>query len=129
MATNYDPNSAAVRDRARRELGDTGTLRDESDDQVWFHTDELIAAQVEAFGYNEGIAQLADGLRVRFSQEPEISQEETTGARVELKARIAALLEVAKRLRTTSSAAPAAVIGSAYVVGQLTQPKVKDNFL
>lgn len=129
MANNYDPNSAADRDRARRDLGDTGTLLDEEGAAVWYHSDELIAAQIAAFGYNEGIAQLADGLRVRFSQEPEILQEETTGLRLELKARIDALLEVARRLRSSASVVTTAVQGSAYAVGQLSSPKVTDNFL
>jgi len=68
MATTFDLNLQTARDRARLALYDTGTLLDASGTPVWFFQDETLDQLLELYGYNEGLAQAAEALFMRFAQ-------------------------------------------------------------
>lgn len=130
MAATYEPTFPAERaplDRARYALGDTGWLRDEADAGVFLLEDETIQAQVAALGYNLAVAELADGLRARFSQEPSVYWDEA-GARVEWPYRLQAWADLAKRLRA-SGPADATVSGGNYQIGKIADPAAVSGLL
>ena len=84
--------------RARYQLGDTGRILDDDDETVWLLDQEEIEGMIVAYGYAEGVAQLADGLAVRFAQEPD-EYEDEGGVKVRWTERVAQWVNLAKRLR------------------------------
>lgn len=84
---SYDPAVLTAKDRARLILGDTGALRDSSGGVVWLIPDETIQSRIDGLGFQPGLAELADSLATRFSQEPD-EYEDESGVRVRWNERI-----------------------------------------
>lgn len=101
MANSYDKATLSSDPvmRARYMLGDTGRLKDDAGATVWLLDQEEIDALITTFGFSEGVAQLADGLAVRFAQEPDKYADEG-GVEIEWSSRINAWQSLANRLRT-----------------------------
>lgn len=115
MAAGYDPSGlkTSIVYQARFQLGDKGQLRDEAGDQVWLLQDEEIQSNLELFGYNEGVARVADALAVQYAQEPSEYQDEG-GVKVKWADRIQTWRSLAALLRTPS-AATATPTGGGYL--------------
>jgi hypothetical protein len=62
---SYDPVSQTALNMSRRALGDTS-----NDAALELLSDAEITALISANGYNLGVALMAEGLSVRFAQEP-----------------------------------------------------------
>lgn len=84
---------------ARYMLGDTGRLKDDAGATVWLLDQEEIQGLIDLNGFNEGVAQLADGLVTRFAQDPDKYADEG-GVETEWTERIKAWKELAKSLRS-----------------------------
>ena len=95
MATTYNPTTItpSAKDRARKLLGDTGV-----DGGVFLLQDEEIIAEVNALGFNEGVAQLALGLASRFAQYPD-EVDTPGGTTTKWTERVAAWKDLAKSIR------------------------------
>lgn len=125
MATTYDGTAigSSSKDRARHLLGDTGILKDEAGSAVWLMSDEEIAALIATFGFNEGVAQCADGLSVRFAQSPD-SYKDEAGVEVSWGERIDAWQNLAARLRSGTIQQESARTYRAPQAGQISSVDV-----
>jgi hypothetical protein len=125
MAADYDPTvlSVSAKDRARFQLGDRGTLRDESGDPIWLLQNEEIEGLIELHGYAEGVAQCADALAADFAQQPRVYADES-GTRVDMSDRVATWLALAAQLRRTGKP-DTAPTGGAFMSAQTTGPSME----
>ena len=116
-ANSFSPTLTNPIDRARYALGDTGNL-DANGSPVWLIAQDTLQALLDANGYAEGVAEAADGLVARFSQDPDLYRQES-GLQVEWKNRLQAWRDLATRMRTTKPGPDAGRQASPYQVGQL----------
>lgn len=116
MSFSFDPSLGAWRDHARLALGDT----DAADPLL---ADETIDGKIAAFGYLEGLAQLADGLAVQAAQDPDKYAEGQAGLSAQWSQRVAAWRKLADDCRNARIFPPLGTAGrSGVALGQLTVP-------
>jgi hypothetical protein len=122
MATTYVSADlkTSPKDRARFQLGDTGTMKDAEGVKTWLLQDEEVEAFIDLWGYSEGVAQCADALATRFAQEPE-QYEDEAGVKVVWSSRIKTWQNLANQLRS-GIAKTTANMGSPILSGRLSGP-------
>ena len=92
MTATYDPSLPTNRDHLRQLLGDTDTASP-------LLQDETIDAKLQAFGFTEALAQLADGLASELSQRPD-SFKEDGGVEYSWQHRVVQWRELATKARS-----------------------------
>lgn len=97
---SYNPTSTADRDLARALLGDT------SNDSAELLTDDHIGAVLTLYGYNAGVAFLADELAIRYAQQPD-KVTLPSGLSVSWAARVSTWRSVASLMRGLAAEATA----------------------
>ena len=100
MATTYDADLIGTSElfRARYLLGDTGALKDAAGTAVYYLSDAAITGMIAAMGYQEGVAQLADGLITRAGMEP-TEYEDDAGLKFKMSDRIPSWERLASKMR------------------------------
>ncbi|RYG38230.1 hypothetical protein EON81_04235 [bacterium] len=122
MGSTYHPAHDRPLDRARFALGDTGRLLDEVGEQVWLLADDTIIAELAPpQGYRFGLSVLAEGLAVRFAQDPD-DYEEEDGIKVKWTERVPAWEKLAARMRAPVPAGESAASGASYGIAQMAAP-------
>jgi hypothetical protein len=101
MTATYNPTLASITDHIRLALGDTDTT-------AALLADETIQAKLNAFGYQEALAQLAEALVAQFGQKPS-EYSEDGGLRLKWTERISAWQKIADDARAGKIAAPSTV--------------------
>jgi hypothetical protein len=91
MSATYDPSLPSPKDHIRQLLGDTDTTTP-------ILQDETIIAKLQAFGWGEALAQLAEGLISQYAQEPD-TLEESGGMKQQWTARLSSWQALVVRAR------------------------------
>lgn len=112
MSFTYDLNLPTEKDHIRYALGDI-------DPENPLLQDETILAKLQAFGYGEALAQLAEGLASQFAQEPDSFTSD--GMRISWTERVANWRALAKSARELV-VSPAEASNNAHIIitGQTT---------
>lgn len=98
MAATYDPTEPTLKDEARSLLGDAHSGTSEGAVSDPLYQDETIEARIAKYGFNEGVARLADGLCTKYGQYPD-EHAEDGGVKVKWSERVRSWRELAKTLR------------------------------
>lgn len=122
MSFSFDPALGSWRDHLRLALGDTTQGQH-------FLENETYDAKLAAFGYSEALAQCAEALVSRFSQEPDRYAEGGSGLDLTWSSRLDGwkrLIESCRSGKTLEPHSGASVGSESVIVGELVNPERKE---